>query len=260
MYMDDLHKQIKILNTMIKSVPLLCYVVGAIKRGKSTLIKEFIKYVVKLKVFHEIGLCGAGIDTADWIACGIPAKNIIEKLTVQHLEKMKKVQLDMPRTRRKQVLLVIDDSIQSCNTREIEFIQTLSILRHLGISVIILSQHICSMHPIIRTNSYFAFLYGLIGQKNLQTLHQQLSDGKTFHEFAQEFIKSTTNNRCIFVNNTLDPSHKDYKIHFRAVITDKKKTQQKIKQLEHKEEREYQAKQRQIHDGTKYIKQNPSIC
>ena len=129
--------------------------------------------------------------------------------------------------------------------------QTLSILRHLNVTIIILTQHITGVHPIIRTNAYYAFLFSIIGQRNLQTLHQQLSDGRTFHEFVQDFIQSTNDHHCIFINNTLDPTDKNYRVHFKPVITDKEKTQQKIKRLEHKEEQEYQAKQGQVHDTHK---------
>ena len=251
MYMDDLQKQIKIFNEMIKSIPFLAYVNGRVRSGKSSLIKEFIKYITKLKAFDEVGIAGSQIDSHEWIACGIPQRNILDKLTTEHLEKIKEIQLSKPKTRRKNVLLVIDDALESCNTRGTEFVQTLSILRHLNVTIIILTQHITGVHPIVRTNAYYAFLFSIIGQRNLQTLHQQLSDGKTFYEFVQDFIKSTNDHHCIYINNTLDPTDKKYKIHFRPVITDKKKTQQKIKQLEHKEEREYQAKQRQIHDDIK---------
>ena len=128
--MDDLHKQIKIFTTLIKSIPFLAYVNGRIRSGKSSLIKEFVKYSTKLKAFDEIGIAGSQIDTHEWVVCGIPQKNILDKLTTEHLEKMKQIQLSKPKKRRKNVLLIIDDALESCDTRGTEFVQTMSILRH----------------------------------------------------------------------------------------------------------------------------------
>ena len=61
--MDDLKKQIHIFNTLIKSIPFLAYVNGRIRSGKSSLIKEFVKYSIKLKAFNEVGIAGSQIDS-----------------------------------------------------------------------------------------------------------------------------------------------------------------------------------------------------
>ena len=72
-------------------------------KKKSVLMKEFLKYCVKLKVFDEIGLANSNIDINEWKSIGV--NHIFDKLTTQDLIKMKEVQMKYPKNKRRKILI-----------------------------------------------------------------------------------------------------------------------------------------------------------
>ena len=213
---NDVKNMFNILKKVYDHIPFLILICGGINQGKSVCLLSIIKYNDIAKKFHEILIFSSTIHTGIYTKNGIKNVNQFDEIDSQKLLKIKEYQIKQG-NKRKNILLVIDDALATLNKKDIpEFIKLLSTLRHFNISIVFVSQSIKGIPVLLRTNSYFHFIYRMIGRKNMDILFEELSQGENKKEFIDKFLKKCENHNAIFIDNyykSLDDRISCFKVH-----------------------------------------------
>ena len=121
------------------------------------------------------------------------ADKLITKLTIANSNKKPEDQ--------KKVLLILDDLIADINIHQSKTLRIVySRGRHIGLSVILTTQYLNSLSPLIRNNSD----YVLVGQQNrasVELLQQQFQSGDiNKKEFMDMYYRCTTDFNFLIIN------------------------------------------------------------
>lgn len=121
------------------------------------------------------------------------AEKLITKLTIANCNKKPEEQ--------KKVLLILDDLIADINIHQSKTLRIIySRGRHIGLSVILTTQYLNSLSPLIRNNSDYVF----VGQQNrasVELLQQQFQSGDiNKKEFMEMYYRNTTDYNFLLIN------------------------------------------------------------
>ena len=107
----------------------------------------------------------------------------------------------LDKTKRKNVLLILDDLVADINFAACKSLRILAIRgRHLGISIITTSQYIYTIPPVIRSNCDLTIV-GNLNRRSLELLEQEFNttlEKKRFHEL---YVNSTKDYSFLCINN-----------------------------------------------------------
>lgn len=136
----------------------------------------------------------------------IDPKNIYEKYDESFvnklIDKMTQINQGVKQSELKKVLLILDDCIADVHFHTCESIKKLYARgRHIGISIMITTQYLKSIPPLIRTNTD----YMLIGQLNAQGLtilcDEFIKAGMDKKEFCAMYRENTKDYNFLLINN-----------------------------------------------------------
>lgn len=118
------------------------------------------------------------------------ANKLIEKMTY------------ITKTKRKEVLLILDDLVGDTNFRLSKTIMTLFIRsRHIGISLIVNVQYLNTLSPLMRNNADF-IICGQLNTNSVDILCDEYISKISKKEFMDMYNKCTKNYNFLIINNT----------------------------------------------------------
>ena len=201
---QNLKFEIRTMYTVLKKIyektPCLICISGKIRSGKSCACLALIKFNKQMKRFDDIVVVSSTIHSNFWTKNGIPIQSQYEKLDQQMLNALREHQIKT--NKKRSVMLVIDDCIDSANMYDKGLVSFLTVLRHFNTTVVVITQSITKISPVIRSNCDFMILFQLIGEKALKTLFDELSMGESRSQFVADFIERTKDYGALFINNT----------------------------------------------------------
>ena len=118
------------------------------------------------------------------------------------IKKMTDVNSRLENVKRKNVLLILDDLVADIRFASCKSLKLLAIRgRHIGISIIMTSQYINTIPPIIRSNVDFTIV-GNLNRKSLDLLEKESNTNLTRKEFNALYLTSTKDYGFFCINNT----------------------------------------------------------
>ena len=118
------------------------------------------------------------------------------------IERMTTINSKLDKTKRKNVLSILDDLVADVSFASCKSLRILAIRgRHLGISIITTSQYINTIPPVIRSN-YDLTIVGNLNRRSLDLLEQEFNttlEKKKFHEL---YLNSTKDFNISCINDT----------------------------------------------------------
>ena len=104
--------------------------------------------------------------------------------------------------KRKNVLLILDDLVADIRFASCKSLKLLAIRgRHIGISIIMTSQYINTIPPVIRSNVDFTIV-GNLNRKSLDLLEKECNTNLTRKDFNALYLTSTKDYGFFCINNT----------------------------------------------------------
>lgn len=121
------------------------------------------------------------------------ASQLIHKLTIENSNKTKDKQ--------KKVLLILDDLISDINFHQSKTLKTIySRGRHIGLSVLVTTQHLYSLSPLIRANSDYIFC-SQQNRASVELLQSQFMSGNiSKQDFLAMYYKYTVDYNFLLIN------------------------------------------------------------
>ena len=124
-----------------------------------------------------------------------------EQWTQTLINKMTEINSKIDKTKRKNVLSILDDLVADINFAACKSLRILAIRgRHLGISIIMKSQYMNTIPPVTRSNCDLTIV-GNLNRRSLHLLEQEFNttlEKKRFHEL---YINSTKDYNFLCINN-----------------------------------------------------------
>lgn len=185
---------------ILSECPCLTIISGSIGGGKTVFVKALILQAQKKKAFHSIIVISPTIFSSDWTALGIPEECQMQNVTVEQLKELEKLQKEaLLEGDMKQYMLVFDDILGGdTDARGKGLMQLVTILRHVGITCVLLTQNIKGLGTTMRSNCKFSCLFRTSGMGSLNILYQEMSNGESKQEFIDNFINATNDYGCLF--------------------------------------------------------------
>ena len=196
----EIRNMFTVLRKIYDKAPCLVAIAGKIRSGKSCACLALIKFNKQYKKFDDIIIVSSTIHSNFWTKNGISPNEQFETLTPAMLTNLKEHQLKTQKKRA--VMLIIDDCIDSANMYDKNVVSFLTVLRHYNTTVVVITQSITKISPVIRSNCDFMILFQLVGEKALKTLFDEISMGESRRIFVDTFIEKTNNYSSIFIDNT----------------------------------------------------------
>ena len=134
----------------------------------------------------------------------VDKKCIFDKLhddwVEQLIKKMSKINDNKPKDDRTNILLILDDLVCDYNTHNSDTLNKLFVRgRHINISVIVISQYINLISPVIRNNSDW-LIVGQMNSKSINIIYDEFINILTRKEFEQFYINSIEDYNFLIIN------------------------------------------------------------
>ena len=118
------------------------------------------------------------------------------------IKNMTDVNSRLENVKRKNVLLILDDLVADIRFASCKSLKLLAIRgRHIGISIIMTSQYINTIPPVIRSNVDYTIV-GNLNRKSLDLLEKESNTNLTRKEFNALYLRSTKDYGFFCINNT----------------------------------------------------------
>lgn len=137
----------------------------------------------------------------------VPEKDVFDSYEEEWVEKLiatlTKVNSGKPKSEYKRVLLIMDDCIADTNMHASPTLKKLySRGRHLGVSLVVTTQHLTGISPLMRTNSDF-LLAGQMNRASVELLCSEFLSGDIDKaEFIKMYNRLTSDYGFLVVNCT----------------------------------------------------------
>jgi hypothetical protein len=173
--------------------------------GKSNIIKWLVQ--AERRVFKKIFLISPTEQVNRFFGDFIPADCIFETYSEtwaeQLIAQMTKVNTGKTGAALENILLIMDDCISDTNMHQSPTIKKLFTRgRHIGIAVVVTTQYLFSVPPVIRSNSDWV----LCGQMNRQSVtiltDEYMSGGMERADFVKMYTQATKDYSFLLINNT----------------------------------------------------------
>ena len=181
-------------------VPFSMSVASKRNTGKTMLISALIQALLAQRKIDMVLVMSQTVHVNDdyWF---LPPK-LRQKFSEETIQKMMDSQAKVPKARREQILLVLDDVLSDKDAEKSRYVRKLFILsRHYDIHIILISQTSnVALSPQIKANSDY-ILYSRLNRYQLATLWESITnmDKKAFIQFSEENNKNFT---FLCVDNT----------------------------------------------------------
>ena len=195
------------MNLHQKNGGALYLVIGGINTGKSKNIECFVSYAVSKKFFKQLYIISPTIHANDrWLKAGFKKQGMLEVLLpevlLQFIEQRK--QMTQKERDNNKVLMVLDDVLANpkSKVKGSEMIGLLSIVRHLGIFLIVISQEITGVPRILRSNNFGLFLHRQVGAKAIDIIYDEIASGnENKQDFIKRYFNETADKHFYFIDN-----------------------------------------------------------
>ena len=213
---DAKNDSIEAPSPFFPKIPFSMYIVGQVKAGKSTLLSNILPLYMDAfdKVFFispTHNLCPEAINLLDTYP-EIESYGNIEAVDVI-VKKMTSVNKGKSPNKKLKALLIMDDmiaDIKKYGRRDSNFIKKLALnRRHIGISMIILSQVFRECPNAIRSNQSSFAVFRLENQLERKKVIEELSGFLGVKKFEKLFVDATTDPYS-FLSINFDASEKKY--------------------------------------------------
>ena len=190
--------------TICNKIVILC---AKRNSGKSELLKAMVN-AEKHKFSTIFVVCPTEYVNKFYFKSGIVKKENIfsqwsEDWTEKLIERMTKLtaEANEKKTKRKEVLLILDDLNSDVNFRQLKTLNKLySRSRHIGVSLITNVQYLHTLAPLQRNNCDF-FLCGQMNTHSIEILYKEYISKLTYREFLDIYNKSTKDFNFLLINN-----------------------------------------------------------
>ena len=200
-----------LFDRMLAMSPGLTTIVGKPRQGKTIFCACFVKYAMEKKHYDKVWVVSPSIHTGFWTRNGIKKDSQVETLGPEAMEKLIKMQKEAKK--RPSILLVLDDILASDLSSKDSHLLTkmVSIMRHLNITPVVISQTVTRIPMILRNSADFFVAYRQVGHKAMETLFENISMGEIDRkDFYTQFVEDTQDHCCIVLDNTTDDISKRY--------------------------------------------------
>ena len=177
--------------------------VGKRCSGKSFMLKHILQYEAHkfAKIFCICPTESINHFYSDIIPANCIYESYSEEWATQLIEKLTAVNSNKKPEEQKKVLLILDDCIADLDFHHSKTLRNFySRGRHYGVSLLVTTQYLNSLPPLIRNNSDYVF----VGQQNrasVELLQQQFQSGDiTKKEFLDMYYRSTTDYNFLLIN------------------------------------------------------------
>ena len=198
---SKIYESEKAFKILSKIAPFLCLVCGRIRQGKTCNVIALYRYLKAHNKFDMEIIVSGSIHKGVWTKNKAPKHAQYEKLNSKQIGAL--IDYQKKKNAKSKILLILDDVLASTDTRDKEMVGMISILRHLNISIVIVSQKIRGVDPIIRSNADLVILHKQSGQANLNTIYEEcLTADVPRREFYDYFNSATDEHKAVVINNT----------------------------------------------------------
>jgi len=97
--------------------------------------------------------------------------------------------------------MIFDDILAGDNARGKALVKLITVLRHYNISILVISQSVKKIDPVMRQNADFIATYRIIGDENIRILFKETSMGEKMDDWLNKYLNTTQDNNCLFINN-----------------------------------------------------------
>ena len=177
--------------------------VGKRCSGKSFMLKHILQYEAHkfAKIFCICPTESINHFYSDIIPANCIYESYSEEWATQLIEKLTAVNSNKKPEEQKKVLLILDDCIADLDFHHSKTLRNFySRGRHYGVSLLVTTQYLNSLPPLIRNNSDYVF----VGQQNrasVELLQQQFQSGDiTKKEFLDMYYRCTMDYNFLLIN------------------------------------------------------------
>jgi AAA+ ATPase superfamily predicted ATPase len=192
------------------SIPSLIIITASIGSGKSHLLR-YIIHKIKDKLDYGIAFSHTNFDAENLEY--IPKKFIHNNYDPEIIKKLLKIQAAQPEKTRKTAFVILDDFLfdkwPTCKV----FNQLITELRHFKVFVVINTQYINKVPPLIRENALNVAMFKSDTERSLTALFE--SYGQSFenkNEFKKYLLTKTGDHKFIWYTRTANNMKDRYKI------------------------------------------------
>jgi hypothetical protein len=172
--------------------------------GKSNIIKWLVQ--AERRVFKKIFLISPTEQVNRFFGDFIPADCIFEQYSEKWAEeliaKMTSINTGKSGAALENILVIMDDCISDTNFHASPTIKKLFTRgRHIGIAVVVTTQYLFSVPPVIRSNSDF-ILCGQMNRQSVTILTDEYMSVMERGDFVQMYSRATKDFSFLLINNT----------------------------------------------------------
>jgi hypothetical protein len=161
--------------------PFVASIFGSPSSGKSHLIKYFTASLYKRKLIDYVVVM-TGTPFTDFYTDFVDSQYVLTYSDANLGKILAKAQQLVPQ--KKTWLLILDDLLGSANWNKPIMSKLFSCHRHFGISILLTSQYVAKIPPLIRECSWYAFIFAATTHRSLSALYESFGSGfETLHKF-----------------------------------------------------------------------------
>jgi nucleoside-triphosphatase THEP1 len=184
------------------TMPGIIVVSGPIGSGKTQIIKYMCRSLALVNKIHHFEVFCPSMMSNDGQYDFIPERyrhtEYNEPAIIELLDNQAYL-FDIKKTR--PAMLILDDCIGTVDLHSKFWDKLLSTCRHPNLTVIVVTQYLKKLPPILRENARTVIILRTISDKNLEALYETCGSWKfeNFKIFKKFVMDNTTDFKCIFV-------------------------------------------------------------
>lgn len=185
-------------NGFIITIPGICVINGKPGSGKSTL-EKYIMYLHQDKFVQGLSVSGTSFNPRNLNY--VPEEMKTMRYDPNRLAQLMIMQTKIPENERKIIYLIIDDYICDNNLWfDQTFVTFVTSIRHYNGFIIICTQHINKVPPIIREAAFQACIFHMDTQKSMKAAYESYGSGFETEKDFRNFNMKLEKYHFLFVN------------------------------------------------------------
>jgi hypothetical protein len=179
------------------NTPGLVVISGKQGSGKTMLVKYIVKNL-RDKLRYGIVFCQTAFNTPN---CDyIDEKYIHTKYDPQILYNLMKIQASIPKERRPLAFIIFDDCIVDSYHNDKWFNQLITQTRHYNVLVIITTQYVNKLSPMLRENCFQCAIFAADTHRVINSLYESYGQSKfdTYNDFKKYLLENTKDHQFIW--------------------------------------------------------------
>jgi GTPase SAR1 family protein len=194
-------------------LPSISIFYGKPRSGKTYLMKRIIEDLSRRRQYDKIIIISPTAFTGQWD--NIDTRYLWDELDEVRIYKI----IDLQKTRadrgeEHRLLLVLDDCVGSANFRSNLFRRLATSSRHYNMSIMLSSQHLKCVPPVLRTCCDYSFIFHNSNKNDIDAVYNELTCAffDNVNIFKAYLQKNTQDYKCILVDNRETNTRKALKI------------------------------------------------